>query len=333
MCARPGNVQPPGVVFFKPETKCCTYVPTLHNFQVGLVLQDDDPSFSAGRATVEARLDARVAVTPAGIRPRPVEAALYRLGGAEAFGRNQTLRCPHYQDVDGGRCGIWRYRNAICTTWFCKPARGPVGRAFWKALERLLTTVEYQLARWCIGKLALEPDALGHVVALDNRDGTQAFDAAQLDGVVDESAYRAMWGRWCGREREFFRGAGELVRGLTWPVVLATAGAEAQLLANLVVHRYQALTSAQIPDRLVFGRAMATPTQGGRMQVVAHGVSEAVDLPGELWAALPAFDGRPTDAVLRAIAADHGIDLQPSLMRKLVDFELLLPAADLAASR
>lgn len=69
------------------------------------------------------------------------------------------------------------------------------------------------------------------------------------------------------------------------------------------------------------------------MQVVAHGVSDVVDLPGELRAALPAFDGRPTEAVLRAIAADHGIGLKPSLMRKLVDFELLLPAAGPAARR
>lgn len=326
MCAQPG-VQPPGLVFFKPETKCCTYVPTLRNFQVGLILHDDDPSFAAGRATVEARLDGRVAVTPAGIGPLPVQAELYRLGGVHAFGKNRTLRCPHYLELDGGRCGIWRYRNGICTTWFCKHVRGPVGRRFWQALERLLTTVEYQLARRCIGELDLDQEAVGHFVASDNRDGTIAFDGLQLDGAVNEAAYRAMWGRWCGREREFFRTAGDLVRGLTWPEVLAAAGAEARLLANLVVHRYQALTSDQIPDRLTLGRVRATPVEGGRVQAAAHGVPEVLDLPGELWAALPAFDGRPTEAVLRAIAASHRINLQPPLIRKLVDFEMLVPAA------
>lgn len=332
MCAGPG-APPPGVVFFKPETKCCTYVPTLRNFHVGLILSDDDPPFASGRATVEARLDARVSVTPAGIGPLPVQAALYQLGGPRAFGMNRTLRCPHLLEVDGGRCGIWRYRNAICATWFCKHIRGPVGKRFWQALERLLTTVEHQLARWCISELDLDGEAVAHFVASDSRDGTIAFDAAKLDGVVDESAYRAMWGEWCGRERQFFQKAGDLVRALSWSEVVAAAGAEARLLANLVRHRYQALTSDQIPDRLTFGRATAMPTAEGRVRVVADGVQEILDLPGELWAALPDFDGRPTPTVLRAISARHRIDVKPSLLRKLVDFELLVPAAGPEAPR
>ena len=268
-----------------------------------------------------------------GAIPAEVQTALYRLGGAHAFGNNRTLRCPHFLEVDGGRCGIWRYRNGVCATWFCKHARGPVGRRFWQALERLLTTVEHQLTRWCIGALDLGHEAVGHVVGLDNRDGTLAFDGAQLDGVVDESAYRAMWGRWDGREHEFFRAAGELVRGLTWPEVLAAAGAEARLLASLVVHRYQTLTSDRIPDRLTVGRVKATPVAGGRVQVVADGVPEILDLPRELWAALPAFDGRPVATVLSAITARHRIDVQPSLLRKLVDFELLVPVAGRDAAR
>jgi len=334
MCAPPDGRDGRGpAVFFRRETKCCTYVPTLHNFQIGLILSDDDASFAAGRATVEARLDGRVAVTPGGIAPLPVQAQLYRLGGAHAFGRNSTLRCPHYLEVDGGRCGIWRYRNAICATWFCKHVRGPVGARFWQVLERLLTTVELQLARWCIGKLELDQDAVARVFASDNREGTAVFDGTQLDGTIDDASYRAIWGRWCGREREFFRQAGDLVRALTWPDVLAAAGAEARLLADLAVHRYEALTSDRIPDRLTVGRVTATPAQGGRVHAHAHGVAEMLDLPGELWAALPTFDGRPTDAVLRAISAHHRIDVQPSLIRKLVDFELLVPAADPEVAR
>jgi hypothetical protein len=129
MCAEPGRTPLPGLAFFKPDTKCCIYVPGLRNFLVGLILQDDDPRFAAGRATVEARLDARVSVTPVGISPLPVQTALYRLEGTQAFGQDRTLRCPHYLDEAGGQCGIWRYRNGICATWFCKHTRGPVALA------------------------------------------------------------------------------------------------------------------------------------------------------------------------------------------------------------
>jgi hypothetical protein len=291
MCAGVGRTPLPGLVFFKPDTKCCTYVPGLRNFLVGLILQDDDPRFAAGRATVEARLDARVSVTPVGISPLPVQTALYRLGGTQAFGQNRTLRCPHYIEEAGGQCGIWRYRNGICATWFCKHARGPVGARFWQTLERLLTTVEHQLARWCISELDLHAAAVARLVASEKRDGPTALDGNQVDGAVDEAAYRAVWGRWYGRERDFFRRAGDLVRKLTWPEVLAAAGAEARLLAGLVLHRYHALTSNDCPDRLTVGRVTATPAEHGRVHVVAHG-SEGLDLPAVLWAALPVFDGR-----------------------------------------
>ena len=334
MCEQPGRRTASGLPFlYKPETKCCTYVPTLRNFQVGLILNDDDPSFAAARATVQARLDARAAVTPAGIGALPIQIALYRLGGALAFGQNRTLRCPHYQDIDGGRCGIWRYRNAVCATWFCKHSRGPVGARFWQALEHLLSTVEHHLTRWCVGELELDPEAMGRLVAPDTRHGERLLDGSQIDGTVDETAYRATWGDWYGREAEFFRRAADLVRRLTWSDALAAAGAEGRLLAGVVAHRYRALTSETLPERLALGRVTAAAADGGRMHVVPHGGAEGLDLPGELWAALPAFDGRRTAVVLRAVAARHGLELQPSLLRKLVDFDVLVPVGDPAGAR
>ncbi|MFN2530225.1 MAG: hypothetical protein ABR555_02905 [Pyrinomonadaceae bacterium] len=36
------------------------------------------------------------------------------------------------------------------------------------------------------------------------------------------------------------------------------------------------------------------------------------------------FDGRPTDQAVNAIADERGIRLDPSLVRKLLDFELLI---------
>jgi hypothetical protein len=173
----------------------------------------------------------------------------------------------------------------------------------------------------------MDPEAVGRLVALDKRDGAMALDGDQVDGAVSDAAYRAVWGQWYGREREFFRGAGDLARGLTWLDVLAAAGAEARLLAGQVVHRYRALTSDQLPERLTVGRVTAAPALGGRVHVVAHG-GEGLDLPADLWTALPAFDGRPTDEVLRAITARHRLRLRPELLRKLVDFELLVPAAE-----
>jgi hypothetical protein len=38
------------------------------------------------------------------------------------------------------------------------------------------------------------------------------------------------------------------------------------------------------------------------------------------------FDGRPTESALAAIAGERGVRLDPALIRKLVDFKLLVAA-------
>ena len=71
---------------FNAEVKCCTFMPEMHNFLVGAVL--DDPTTSpAGRASVEARIAARAAVTPLGLLRTKAFHAAYN-DGHESFGRD-----------------------------------------------------------------------------------------------------------------------------------------------------------------------------------------------------------------------------------------------------
>jgi hypothetical protein len=67
MCQKPEDRPGQAMLFFNAETKCCTYLPALYNFLVGSILTDKDPAFAVGRASVEARLDAQVEVTPLGL--------------------------------------------------------------------------------------------------------------------------------------------------------------------------------------------------------------------------------------------------------------------------
>jgi hypothetical protein len=115
MCPRPGE-RTDGAHFFRPDVKCCSYVPVLHNFLVGLILAETDPAAAAGRATLEARLDARIGATPLALACPPLQRALYRLGAPGAFGQARGLRCPHFLEEGGGRCAIWRHRIAVCPT-------------------------------------------------------------------------------------------------------------------------------------------------------------------------------------------------------------------------
>src|SRR5713101_6632134 len=147
MCAPEGAAEP-NTLYFSPRVKCCTYQPRLPNFLVGRALEDRDFAFSAGRATVERRIDGGVEVTPLGLEQSAAYGLLYQHGSA-GFGHAESMRCPHYIE-EGGRCGIWRHRNSICATWFCKYERGAVGLAFWERLRDLLMAVEKDLAVWCV---------------------------------------------------------------------------------------------------------------------------------------------------------------------------------------
>src|SRR5579863_3280623 len=127
-CAMVRPVDPesaPPESFFSPQTKCCTYLPEIANFLVGRILADASPDAAFGRATVEARIDAGVEVTPLGLQKTPLFSLVYRASPA-SFGHATSMRCPHYV-VDGGRCGVWRHRESTCATWFCKFARGANG--------------------------------------------------------------------------------------------------------------------------------------------------------------------------------------------------------------
>lgn len=313
-------------LYFHPDTKCCTYVPDLPNFLVGRILDDADPALAPGRASLERRLDGRVGVTPLGLLRPPLQVLLYQHGAAAGFGQATTLRCPHYRADAGGACGIWRHRNGVCSTWFCKHIRGATGQRFWHALEQLLAIVERSLCRWCVLQIGVDADVLARLLprGSDRESGGAGLDAAGLDGTVSAEAYRAMWGMWQGRERELFRRAAALVDDLAWSDVARLGGASVEAFARVVVHAHRAQADEPLPARLAVGAFQTIVTGRERVRVVTYSPYDPLELPRRLVDVLPYFDGRPTVEALRRIQNERGVNVQPDLVRRLVDFGVLV---------
>src|SRR5690242_21120635 len=82
-------------VFFRPDAKCCTYVPALPNFLVGRILADRSPNAARGRASIQQRMTEGVGGTPIGLAMPPEYALLYS-NAEDAFGRSHELLCPHF---------------------------------------------------------------------------------------------------------------------------------------------------------------------------------------------------------------------------------------------
>ncbi len=320
MCSSTPGESSSTAVFFNPATKCCTYLPRLWNFLVGALLADDSPEAAAGRRTVEARIDAGIAVTPFGLARTPVFDLHYSRILA-AFGRAESLRCPHYIE-EGGRCGVWRARESTCATWFCKYERGAVGLDFWERLHLLLVIAESSVSNWCVLELDPGEEALRALVAARPATAPEPISAADFDHRRDPDQQRRLWGRWAGKEREFYRSAGELVRRLPWSRVRELGGSELAIAERLALEAFQRLLSHDVPPRLRAETITFTPDTEGGVANTYNG-NDPVHLSRDVLEILPFFHGQPTDAALQAIRDELGVAVQPDMVRWLVDFGLL----------
>jgi len=321
MCAPAAGATALGGPYFEPDVKCCSYLPTLWSFLAGRVLEDRSPEAAEGRASLERRIDAGLAVTPLGLGQPPVYQLLYHRVDASNFGRTRSLRCPHYLEASGG-CGIWRHRESTCATYFCKFERGNVGKEFWEAMHWMLLSAETALAQWCALQLEVGVEALA--LLLPPRGETALPPSAEeLDGKMAPAEYRRRWGRWAGREREYYLAASRLVAPLRWPQIEALAGPELLARKALVMAAYEKVNSEEVPDRLwaLPIRLELQGVAGGRVTVEGRG--DPLRLPGELVDQLRRFDGRPTADVLREIRQETGLELTMGLVRKLLDFGIL----------
>jgi len=327
MCVKPDGELPTSTYFFDRSVKCCVYMPELPNFLVGRILADPD---ATGHAGVRARIAAKVAVTPFGLGRPPSYDLVFR-NSADTLGRSRSLRCPHYvdggDDDGGGLCGIWKHRDAMCTTWFCRHVRGPVGAEFWRTVRELLALVEGTLARRCALDLGVAPELLANFVA---REGlglpARVATAAAIDGRVEEAHYKGTWQTWEGREEEFYRACAERVAALRWADVTAIGGPEITILARVARNAHDRLLAETVPGRLKLGSFQIVHHRAGGVRVVTYSVLDAIDLPGTLLPHLPLFDGRPTEEILRELAERHDVGIDAGYLRQLCDWGVLVAA-------
>ena len=312
---------------FDPQTKCCTYLPLLPNYLVGMILSDEDPSMAAGRTSVERRLQEGLAVSPLGLE-RPAKLSVQYLHlETEAFGRAPSLQCPHYVNEQGGLCGIWKYRNSVCSTWFCKYVRGVVGRYFWGRATQLLTAIEGELSRWCVVQLDLADSALGFLLEPSvTRGQTSNLTLEDVNGQVEPERQRRDWANWYGREREFYLECAKLVAHLTWSEVLAICGPDVQLRSRLTRNAYGKLIAEKIPERLKMGSFTVVKADKEFYSVYSSAMGfDSFQLSQRVMRLLPYFDSRPTNEIVGEIVEKERMRFTPALLRRLVDFSILIP--------
>jgi hypothetical protein len=329
-CDRCTMLPPPGVDpgsrrFFRPDTKCCTYQPFLPNYAVGGLLCAEETRGSLGRERIRERLAQRLGVVPTGIRP----SARYMVGYRDKFefGNTLALRCPYYDEPHGG-CSVWPFREANCTTWFCKVRHGRDGLNFWTSLRTYLHALERVLARYSLRRLGFPAELVLRAAELPD-----TAEAAVLEESPDgEAARQALWGDWLGREDELYEACYRSVLDLQ-PAPLVEASELALLpgeLAKEQDHVEQALArmlEPTLPPLLRRNPAIAAERVPEGWLVTSYSPFDAIQLSEAVWDALVFFDGVTDTATARErIGAKRGQRLSEALLVRLVQLEILVPA-------
>jgi hypothetical protein len=289
---------------FAPETKCCTFVPSIPNFLAGRALAD--PELTDGRRTLEARIAAREWLSPLGLGITEDEQTRYRiLKAAGLFGKpGAALRCPHYVDREGGLCGIWRHRPAVCATWFCKHERGRTGRDFWMSMRRLLAKVEDSLSVWCVLQAGFEPAAL------------EALFPEERDPDLDRA-----WGPWKGREAEFYRACAARVDALPWDDIRRIGGASVEALCALAAEGFRKLLEVELPPRIAAGEYRVS-AGADRLRLRGYMPSDWIDLPTGWLDVLMNLESEETGPLTDRLRKAGTPDVE-AVLRRLLDLGIL----------
>lgn len=262
MAPKPG-ADPDRPRSFVDPARCCTYNPVLSNHVVGRILRRAD----RGSEVMRARIESGGGLSAFAVGPTAEWNARYRREANHLFGRSAELRCPYWVDEAHG-CTIWRDRNSVCRTWFCKHESGGRGRALWLVARDAIDAIDKVVAAYCV--------SLGTPPSEDARPGEWIG-----------------WYRWCTERVDLFDAVDrEQVRR---PEVLATM----EKLLEAATPR------GPLPD-VVVPSLLEWYALDGAMMATAYSAYDMDALPLDLFAFLARLDGNTPWR--EALGSEVGID-------------------------
>lgn len=334
-CRGDNPLQLPEAAFYG-AVKCCTYYPDLPNYLVGEILRDK--SNGLGKQRILESIRHRGSSTPLGVfmpqRYKVVYDAMINTG----FGKASTLACPYF-DTEAENCSIWKYRNSVCSTWFCKVNARDKGKFFWETLMNYLKHIERSLSNFVLMEVGYDIHLLtqlnktcGH----DSEDDTEMTPEEVDDLPMRSELYFQIWQQWEGRELEFFATANDIVRQLGPDNLASICGVEghmhnARLASSLQMMMYVPTVLVQNPVGSQFNVVRNTDSETGMTEIhlltndLTYTVPVVFRIPNRV---LALFDGNCTvDEVVKDAKKEAGYVLKWETIIKLYSYDVLIDAA------
>lgn len=194
---------------YADNLKCCTFHPFLPNYLIGQILLDEKKSSSFVTDVLQHKISKRQYVLPLGIvAPVRYQVEFNQLKG-QLFGKNEEWLCPYY-DVNLNRCGIWRNRGSVCTSFYCHSSKGKKGKVFWTRSLDYLSYVEMALCEEALVHLDFSPrqisDLLQYINRFQGRPGELKSDALPVKRA------RELWNGYFDEQEAFFIKSLEVVK-------------------------------------------------------------------------------------------------------------------------
>jgi hypothetical protein len=192
---------------FKSDLKCCTFFPTLANFQVGTILKENGPGAARIRRLLQ---NEPTAALPLAVIATQGYQQLFRLVGAEEFGQNPDLLCPY---SERGRCLVWTSRAAPCVGYICKSSFGKNGIQLWKEIEEFLLLVEMTLAHWALSQMGFTQSEIemSHAVL-----PLASFSQQSSKSATSPEIFAKAWLEFSNQKEDFYLSCWQHIENLSF---------------------------------------------------------------------------------------------------------------------
>lgn len=319
-----GQIAPVAMDYFRPDAKCCTYHPSLPNYLVGAILADTSDELAEGRRRLRAKIAARIGVTPAYLAaPRKYNVIYAAARGAGFFGRSKVMLCPYFDEENDGRCTVWKYRESVCSTYFCKYTAGKPGWQFWDTLKGYLCHVERSLSHYA--STTVDP------TMSEPKVERFALTAEDIEDVAPKVAdYEFWWGKgtWVGREEEFYIECYRRVLALEKPEFAKHVddSPEGRAFLARLEAKYDEIAAPKLPAVLIRAQSLTKRDAGENVVVTTYNPFDAFSLEKELFEVLEMFSADQTvEENLARLDKEKDIQLAPELLQYLFIHGVLAP--------
>jgi len=320
MCNKGQHPEGVEATYFRPDVKCCSFHPSLPNFLAGSILSDERAEAAEGKKRMRALIAARIGVTPHWLSPSAKYHMLYEAARRASFGRTDNLICPYFDE--DGRCSVWRHRESICTTYYCKFTRGVHSGKFWNALKGYLSFTEGCLARWSsreVDKEVTEIQVNPHQLTLEELE----------DLPPNEEMYKRHWKSWVGREAEFYMACAAKIRGMDRAAFekVVDAAPRGKDLTTTLKTMYANAIAPRLPDKLKLHPKLKTlllVNNKGMAITTPYNPYDIFSVEGRVYETLQELTHDTTFAETRAQLEKDGTPLDDELVKVLASHEVLI---------